>query len=47
MLNMVGKAVIKEKKLENRELIEIFKNGGNFIKEENLDPIIDYIKEKN
>ena len=35
MLKMVAESVIKEKKPEDKELIDIFLNGGNCVKEEN------------
>lgn len=33
MLKMVAESVIKENKPENKELIDIFLNGGNCVKE--------------
>lgn len=47
MLQMVGEQKIKENKKEDQEEIEIFKNGGNFVKEENLKEIVNYIKNRN
>lgn len=46
IMKMVSESVIKENKEENKELIEIFKNGGDFVKEENLDEIITYFRNK-
>lgn len=43
MLKMVAKSVIKENKSEDKELIDIFINGGNFVKEENLSEIVEFI----
>lgn len=43
MLKMVGNKTIKENKPENKDIIEVFKNGGNFIKKENLNEVINYI----
>jgi len=40
IIKMVGKMVAKENKEEDKETIEIFKNGGNFISEDKLDDII-------
>ena len=44
MLKMVAKSVIKENRPEDKELIDIFINGGNFVKEENLSEIVEFIK---
>lgn len=41
MLKMVAESVIKENKPEDKELIDIFLNGGNNVKEENLSEIIE------
>lgn len=43
MLKMVAKSVIKEKSPEDKKLIDIFINGGNFVKEENLSEIVEFI----
>lgn len=43
MLKMVAKSTIKANKEEDKEIIEVFKNGGNFIKEDNLKDIVKYI----
>ena len=42
MLKMVAKSVIKEKRPEDKKLIDIFINGGNFVKEENLSEIVEF-----
>ena len=44
MLNMVAKSVIKENRPEDKKLIDIFINGGNFVKEENLSEIVEFYK---
>lgn len=44
MLKMVAKSVIKEKRPEDKKLIDIFINGGNFVKEENLSEIVEFYK---
>lgn len=43
MLKMVAESVIKENKPEDKELIDIFLNGGNCVKEENLSEILEYL----
>ena len=43
MLKMVAESVIKENKPEDKELIDIFLNGGNCVKEENLSKILEYL----
>ena len=43
MLKMVAESVIKENKPEDKELIDIFLNGGNCVKEENLSEIVEYL----
>ena len=43
MLKMVAESVIKENKPEDKELIDIFLNGGNCVKEENLSKIVEYL----
>ena len=42
---MVGKVLEKEVGSDNKELVEIFKNGKDFVSEENLNEVIEYIKE--
>lgn len=44
MLKMVGKKTIKENKPEDKEIIEVFKNGGNFVEKGNLKEILEYLK---
>lgn len=44
MLKMVAKSVIKENRPEDKKLIDIFINGGNFVKEENLSEIVEFYK---
>ena len=44
MLKMVAESVIKENKPEDKELIDIFLNGGNCVKEENSSEIVEYLK---
>lgn len=44
MLKMVVKSVIKENRPEDKKLIDIFINGGNFVKEENLSEIVEFYK---
>lgn len=46
LLKMVGNKVIKDNRKEDKEIIEVFKNGGNFVKKENLDEIIKYLNKK-
>ena len=43
MLKMVAESVIKENKPEDKELIDIFLNGGNCVKEENSSKIVEYL----
>lgn len=43
MLKMVAESVIKENKPEDKELIDIFLNGGNCVKEENLSEIVEFL----
>ena len=33
----------KENKAENQEMIKLFKDGGNYVSDENLKPMIEYI----
>ena len=44
MLKMVTKSVIKENRPEDKKLIDIFINGGNFVREENLSEIVEFYK---
>ena len=43
LLLMVKNEMEKENKPENKELIEILKNGANFVAEENLEKVLKYI----
>lgn len=43
LLLMVSNEMEKENKPENKELIEILKNGANFVAEENLEKVLKYI----
>lgn len=47
VLQLVSKSMAKDSKPENRELSEIFKNGGTFVSESNLEPMLNYINERN
>lgn len=47
MLKMVGKSTIKKNREEDKQIIEVFKNGKDFVNESNLTQIIGYIKENN
>ncbi len=42
IFQMVGKAMEKDGSLD-KEMMGLFKNGANYVKEENLKPLIDYI----
>lgn len=44
IVQMVGKVLEKEDR-QNRELIEIFKNGANFVSEKNIEQMLKSIKE--
>ena len=46
MLQLIGHAMEKENKPENQEMIKIFKNGANFVNENNLEPIFQFINLK-
>ena len=35
----------KENKAENQEMIKLFKDGANYVSDENLKPILKYIKD--
>lgn len=45
IVQMVGKVLEKENP-DNQELINIFKNGADFVNEKNLDEIVSYIMKK-
>lgn len=42
IVKMVGKTIPKEEK----ELVNLFQNGGSFVKKENLKELINYVKEE-
>ena len=42
---MVGK-VLEKANADNQELINIFKNGADFVNEKNLDEIVSYIRKE-
>lgn len=44
LLKAVGKKMAKESLEENKEIVEIIKNGGSLVKKENLNEIINYIQ---
>ena len=47
VLQFVGNMIEKENNAENQEMIKLFKNGANYVSEENLKPMLKYInKEK-
>ena len=43
VLQFVGNMMEKENKAENQEMIKLFKHGANYVSNENLDPMIEYI----
>jgi len=47
LLQMVGRAFEKNCKPEEKETLELFKNGGSFVSEKNLEEMIDFINKKN
>lgn len=46
-LKMVGKAFEKEATQENQEMIQLFKEGGNYVSDDNIEEIVNYIKQRN
>ena len=46
VIQLVGKAIAKENKPEDKELIEVFKEGKSFVSEKNIEKILQYIKEE-
>lgn len=46
VFQMFGNAMEKENRPENRELINLLKNGGNYVSEKNLEQLITYIMEE-
>ena len=43
VLQFVGNMMEKENKAENQEMIKLFKNGANYVSNENLEPMLKYI----
>lgn len=43
-LKMVGTALEQENKPENQDMIQLFKDGGNYVSDDNTKEILDYIK---
>ena len=43
VLQFVGSMVEKENKTENKEMIELFKNGANYVSEKNLEQLLTFI----
>ena len=41
---LIVKAVGKTISKENTELVNLFQNGGNYVKKENLEELIKYVK---
>ena len=46
VLQFVGNMMEKENKAENQEMIKLFKDGGNYVSDENLKPMLKYINSK-
>lgn len=46
ILQLLGKAMEKDNKPENQEMIKIFKNGANFVSEKNLEHMIQFLNSK-
>ena len=46
VIQMVGKAIEKENKSEDEELIEVFKDGKTFVSEKNIEKMLQYIEEE-
>lgn len=46
MLRMVGKQLAKEGKPENQALISVFQNGGDFVSEANLVPLLEFLAQR-
>ncbi|MBO5212793.1 MAG: hypothetical protein J6B60_04550 [Clostridia bacterium] len=44
LLKMVSKKVISENKYDDRQMMEIFKNGGDFVSKENVSELLEYLK---
>lgn len=43
VLQFVGNMMEKENKAENQEMIKLFKEGANYVSEDNLKPMLEYI----
>ena len=43
MLQFVGNMMEKEENAENQEMIKLFKDGVNYVSDENLEPMVKYI----
>ena len=46
MLQFVKNMMEKENNVENQEMIKLFKDGGNYVSNENLKPMVKYINSK-
>ena len=46
VLQFVGNMMEKENKVENQEIIKIFKEGANYVSYENLEPMLKYVNSK-
>lgn len=46
VLQFVGDMMEKENKVENQEMIKLFKDGANYVSNENLEPMLEYINSK-
>lgn len=46
LLQFVGKMMTMDDKIENKEMVELFKNGANFVSKENVVPMVKYIENK-
>lgn len=46
VLQFVGNMMKKENKAENQEMIKLFKDGANYVSDENLKPMLKYINSK-
>ena len=43
VLQFVGNMMEKEENAENQEMIKLFKDGVNYVSDENLEPMVKYI----
>ena len=46
VLQFVRNMMEKENKVENQEIIKIFKEGANYVSYENLEPMLKYVNSK-